>query len=370
MIRFFDMFCGISAFRSAADIVGGFECVAYCDNDPAAITAYRTLYNTEKEVFFDDARTIDTDQVPDIDLLVGGFPCVAFSPAGHRRGFEDERGLLFFELARILEAKHPAFFCFENVPAILNISQGSVFETLLTTIHELGYSCEWAVVDGSAYLPQSRKRVFIVGFIDTRCAGEILPLSLPSKAPVSELTNHHSLGNRVYDAGKAAVTQPASTGGGHGGYYFVDYNPDSQLTDTARCVTARQDSGMSKHRGERSAVFFESDGVYPILNPDRETVRQNGRRYKENGEPAFCCTVVDRHGVIHKGMIRRLLPQESWRLFGYTDAQFEKVAEALNHSDAKLYRLAGNSIMIPILVDILTRIKAVGEKYELFETEG
>ena len=99
----------------------------------------------------------------------------------------------------------------------------------------------------------------------------------------------------------------------------MDYNENSKFTDTARCITARQDSGMSHHKGEHSAVFFEYDGVYPVINPDRETVRQNGPRFRPNGAPSYCLTVVDRHGIFHRGWIRKLHPQECFRLMGFSD---------------------------------------------------
>lgn len=207
------MHCGMSAFRSAAEQIGGFEFVGYCDNDPTVIAAYRTLYDTEGEIYYDNVRTIRTDEIPDFDLLVGGFPCVAFSAAGRRLAFEDERGTLFFELARILEAKRPAFFVFENVPPIQTIQQGKVFTAILSEISRLGYMCEWQCVGGSSYLPQSRKRVFIVGYLDSRCAGEILPLERKSGTPLSELTDSVSQGNRVYDAKGAAITLTQSLAG-------------------------------------------------------------------------------------------------------------------------------------------------------------
>lgn len=147
--------------------------------------------------------------------------------------------------------------------------------------------------------------------------------------------------------------------------YFVDMNADSKITDTARCITARQDSGISKHKGEHSAVFFEYDGVYPVINPDRETIRQNGPRIRPNGAPAHCLTVVDRHGILHNGWIRRLHPQECFRLMGFSDAQFYKLRDELGLSDSKLYKLAGNSIIVPVLTDILSRLKAVNEKYKI-----
>lgn len=359
------MFCGMSAFRSAAEQIGGFEFVGYCDIDPIAVAAYRVLYNTKGEKYYDNARTVKTNEIPDFDLLVGGFPCQPFSSAGAQKCFADERGTLFFELTRILEAKRPAFFVFENVPPIRTIQGGSVFTAILSEISRLGYMCEWQCIDGSAYLPQSRKRVFIVGYIDTRCAGEILPIERKGSTSLSELTDRMPQGKRVYDANGAAITQ-TSTCGGFGsktGLYLVDMNEDSKFTKNVRCITTRQDAGISKRKGEHSAVFVEEEGVYPVINPNREKIRQNGPRVRPDGAPSFCLTVVDRHGIIRKGRIRRLIPQECFRLMGFTDDQFFKIKNELGLSDSKLYKLAGNSIMVPILADILSRIKKVIKEY-------
>ena len=122
---------------------------------------------------------------------------------------------------------------------------------------------------------------------------------------------------------------------------------------------------MSHRKGEHSAVFFEYDGVYPVINPNRETIRQNGPRIRPNGAPAHCLTVVDRHGILHHGWIRRLVPQECFRLMGFSDEQFFKLQKELGLSDSKLYKLVGNCIMVPVLVDILSRLKAVNEKFEI-----
>lgn len=201
--------------------------------------------------------------------------------------------------------------------------------------------------------------MFFVGYLDSRCAGKILPLERKIGKTLSELSDHSPQGKRVYDASGTAITQTASCGGfgGKTGLYLVDYNENSQFTDKARCITARQDSDVSHHKGEHSAVFIEHDGVYPIINPMKEKVRQNGSRIRLDGAPAFCLTIVDRHGIIHNGWIRRLVPQECFRLMGFSDEQFFKLQNGLGMSDSKLYKLAGNSIMVPILADILSRVK-------------
>lgn len=118
-IRFFDMFAGIGGFRSGLEAVGGFECVGYCEIDKYAKQAYEAMYDTEGEVYYRDARSIDPAELPDIDCICGGFPCQSFSIAGKRGGFEDARGTLFFEIARIAAVKRSVFLFLENVPYAL-----------------------------------------------------------------------------------------------------------------------------------------------------------------------------------------------------------------------------------------------------------
>lgn len=110
-IKFFDMFAGIVGFRSGLEAIGGFECVGYCEIDKYAKQAYEAMYDTGGELYFDDARKIVPEQLPDFDLLVGGFPCQSFSIAGARKGFDDTRGTLFFKIARIAAVKKPIERC-------------------------------------------------------------------------------------------------------------------------------------------------------------------------------------------------------------------------------------------------------------------
>ena len=114
MIKFVDMFSGIGGFREGLTRAGGFECVGHCEIDKYANRSYNALFDTKGEWFIEDARKADPSTMPDFQLLCGGFPCQSFSVAGARRGFSDPRGTLFFEIARLVEARHPAYLILEN----------------------------------------------------------------------------------------------------------------------------------------------------------------------------------------------------------------------------------------------------------------
>ena len=181
-IKYFDMFAGIGGFRSGLEAIVGFECVRYCEIDKYAKQAYEAMYDTEGELYFDDARKIVPEQLPDFDLLVGGFPCQSFSIAGARKGFDDTRGTLFFEIARIAAVKKPKYIFLENVPGMLNHDKGRTFETILHTLDELGYDVCWQVLNSKNYaVPQSRNRVYIIGYHRGQCAGEVLSFTQTSE---------------------------------------------------------------------------------------------------------------------------------------------------------------------------------------------
>lgn len=363
-IKFFDMFAGIGGFRSGLEAVGGFKCIGHCETDKYAHQAYCAMYETRGEYYCADARRIEPCRMPDFDLICAGFPCQSFSIAGKRLGFADHtRGTLFFEIARIAEAKRPAYLFMENVPGLLSHDGGRTFETILTALVELGYHIEWCVHNSVHFgIPQQRKRLYIIGYLRAECAGKIFPLSCGHAKTLKELISGPQ-GQRVYEVSGTACTQTACSGGwgGKTGLYFIDMNTEPKITDTARCITARQDSGVSNYRGEHSAVLV-TDEPRAILTPDREKVRQQGRRIKEANEPMFTITAQDRHGVWHKGRIRKLMPIECWRLQGFTDEQFYK-ARKTGLSDGQLYKLAGNAVSVPVVSAIGRKIKALDEQY-------
>ena len=349
--------------------MGGFECIGHCEIDKKANQAYNAIYQPKGEIYFEDATKIDTNDLPDIDLICAGFPCQSFSVAGKRLGFRDDtRGTLFFEVARIAEAKRPPLLLLENVPGLLSHDGGRTLFTIFSTLVELGYDIEWCVHNSAFFgVPQQRRRLYIVGYLGNQCTGELFPLNCGNAEDLKQLIPGPQ-GQRVYDPSGSACTQCAGSGGwgGKTGLYFIDMNPDPVITDHARCITARQDSGISNHRGEHSGVIVVDDEDEPraVLTPDRETVRQQGRRVKEPNEAMFTLTAQDRHGVWHRGRIRKLMPIECWRLQGFTDEQFYK-AQATGLKDGHLYKMAGNAVSVPVISAIGRKLLQLDEIYHL-----
>lgn len=166
-IRYIDLFCGIGGFRIAAEqVFGKFdlenECVFSSDIDIHCRESYFKNFGDYPE---GDITTIDEHDIPDHDVLFAGFPCQPFSIIGKGRGFEDTRGTLFFDIARILKAKRPRAFVLENVKRLVSHEKGQTFSTILKTLNSLGYSVEYKILNALDYgLPQKRERIFIVGY--------------------------------------------------------------------------------------------------------------------------------------------------------------------------------------------------------------
>ena len=413
IIRFFDMFAGIGGFRAGLERAGGFACIGHCEIDKHADRAYSAIHNTkENEVFYEDARTINPRQMPDFDLLCGGFPCQSFSIAGKRRGFDDTRGTLFFEVARLAREKRPPYLLLENVPGLLSHDKGRTFAAILDTLSELRYHVEFQVLNSKDFgVPQSRRRVYIVGYLDSRCAGKILPFRGTNPETLKLLINGRQ-DSRVYDPAGVSKTLLAKSGGAGGrtGLYAVGYNRKNGITkklDTAYTLTAGDFRGLDRSHTQNAVL--ETDGemsACAVLTPEKEKVRQNGRRIKNKEEPMFTLTSQDRHGVLmikeatksgckeaHPGdsvdlgfaaqntrrgrvgskiahtldtgssqgvvtpslRIRRLTPRECFRLQGFSETQIDKLLSV--DSDTQAYKQAGNAVTVNVVHALGLRLK-------------
>ncbi len=155
-------------------------CVGFSEIDKYAIQIYKQHYPNHKN--YGSATEINPEELPNFDMLCGGFPCQAFSIAGKRMGFEDTRGTLFFDIARIAKVKRPRFLFLENVKGLLNHDNGRTFTTILATLDELGYNAEWEVLNSKYFgVPQNRERVFIIGHLRGTSSRQIFPLGKSSR---------------------------------------------------------------------------------------------------------------------------------------------------------------------------------------------
>ena len=160
---FIDLFAGIGGFHQAAAALGG-KCLFASEIDEEAKKAYEANYGMEPH---GDISKIDTADIPDHDVLMAGFPCQPFSIIGNMLGFDDIRGTLFFDIARILEAKTPRIFILENVKQLKGHDKGRTLNVILKTLMNIGYKVDYDILNALDFgLPQKRERVIIVGFLD------------------------------------------------------------------------------------------------------------------------------------------------------------------------------------------------------------
>ena len=160
--KFIDLFCGLGGFRIAFEKYGC-ECVFSSDIDEKVREIYQLNFGEEPA---GDISKILCENIPDFDILCAGFPCQPFSIAGLRRGFEDSRGTLFFEVARILKEKQPKAFILENVKGLVSHDQGNTLQVIMNTLDELGYDAKYKIMNALDYgIPQNRERWYCVGFL-------------------------------------------------------------------------------------------------------------------------------------------------------------------------------------------------------------
>jgi DNA (cytosine-5)-methyltransferase 1 len=399
-LRFLDLFAGIGGFRLALE-QAGHKCIGFCEIDKFARQTYKANFNTEGEVEWHDITTVtdeDVQQLGSVDIITGGFPCQAFSVAGKRGGFEDTRGTLFFEIARIARILKPRYLLLENVKGLLNHARGETFHTILNTLGELGYWVEWQILNSKDFgVPQNRERVFIVGHFGGKPRREIFPITGTNGQALTELTQGLADAYRVYDPAGVARTLKAEAGGvgAKTGLYAVRslgniypsggqngnvYDPKG-LSPTLRSGQGVKGRGIGSNNSPKIAV--------PVLTPDRLEKQQNGRRFKEPGKGLG--TNQERTGVVELGglytntsndfmrrplkglsrtlkaqkhdaavtdgvRIRRLTPLECFRLQGFPDEFFHR-AKATGVSDSQLYKQAGNAVTVNVVYEIARRFQ-------------
>lgn len=339
-MKFIELFAGIGGFRLGLE-QAGHECVWANEILEKPRKIYARNFGHEPDPR--DIRTVDPADIPDADLLCGGFPCATFSVAGKRSGFstEDTRGTLFFEICRILRDKRIPYVFLENVKGLLNHDGGRTFAVIISSLDELGYDVQWEVVNSQNFgVPQHRERVFIVGHYRGKPRPQIFPLGRGIPQDVLE--------------GKETQEEKRGRVGGNGSDrpFLIPFVTGKvmQTRDVFPTLDGHYWKGIQNNQG-RGAVMQ----VRPVLTPHRETKRQNGRRVKDHNEPAFTLTAQDRHGVIVGERLRRLTPLECERLQGLPDDFTKWYDDGRLVSDNERYERCGRSVTIPVIYEIARR---------------
>ncbi len=304
--NFIDLFSGMGGFRIAFEKQGG-KCVFSSDIDKYARETYFMNFG---EIPYGDITKIDEKDIPDHDILCAGFPCQAFSIAGKRLGFEDTRGTLFFDVARILKEKKPKAFILENVRGLINHDGGKTLDVILSTLKELGYSYKYALLNAKDYnVPQNRERWYCIG-VRSDLELDINEFTFPEK---KELTN--VLSN------------------------IIEVCEDKEYQVSVRCW-------------ENIGKFVDEKDIKISLNTLAYDIRPS-RCHFVKGDVSNCLTAKMGTGgnnvpvVISQG--RKLTERECLRLMGYPDTYKYK-------KGFQTYKQIGNSVVVPVISEIAEKL--------------
>lgn len=363
-MKFLELCAGIGGFRQALENLGC-ECVGYSEIDKHAIKLYSAWYNDECN--FGDITKIEAEKLPDFELLVGGFPCQAFSVAGKRLGFEDTRGTIFFDFARIMKTKKPKFAIFENVKGLLNHEGGWTFETMLRTLDELGYDAQWGILNTRFHgLPQNRERVYIVANLRERSSTKILFERGNGSADKVERTENGIIGQFYNCKGKTHQDLGVISSEGHSPALLATTHKNPRIIKIGSiggkpCQSDQvySPSGVSVTLSAQNGGKGAMTGLYKIGTIGNDSL--SNRIYSDKGVSATLCAGNNGGGKRMGGLynagdkVRRLTPKECFRLQGFKDEMVE-LGYKLGISDTQLYKMAGNAVSVPVVEWVAQRV--------------
>lgn len=390
-------FTGIGAFEAALRNIGAnFKVVGFSEIDKHAIKSYCAIHNIDESLNYGDISKIEKGKLPDFDILVGGSPCQSFSVAGHRKGFEDTRGTLFFQYIETLKEKQPKYFVFENVKGLINHDKGNTLNVMAQSFSEVGYRIDMELLNSKYFrVPQNRERIYIIGIREDLVENSQWSIDAKNNAVMSKGKRRlNDLDIKTFNFNwpkqneVSTVLREILEEYVDDKYYLSQEKTNSlveqlenqknmNMPSTEPVMLGHVDlkghdaikrvyssSGISPTLttmggGHREPKFAVEKKVRAVLTPDREEKRQNERRFKEDGEASFTVNTIDIHGDAignyPKYRIRKLTPLECWRLQAFDDEDFEKAMVA-GISSSQLYKQAGNSITVTVLEEIFKEL--------------
>lgn len=358
-LRVVSLFSGIGGFEEGLNLSGlPFKVVFASEIDKFAQQSYGA--NFDSSVMVGDITKISETEIPDHDLLVGGFPCQAFSIAGQRKGFEDTRGTLFFDVLRILKKKKPKYFLLENVKNLISHDNGNTFEVILSSLKDLGYVLDFTVLNSKDFgVPQSRERTFICGilggkpepFETDKWSSKIGKLKQKlNKVKLSELGQPQFPSFNVFNSLNVVdkdvvledilgtsieepyyqITKPSDV------HYLKEF--DFSLTlPRSNCILRIDMLPREIHKNlEQHRRFHSVKGLAPTITARHESPR---------------ILVSDAFGL----RVRKLTEVECFLAQGYP-LNFVKNIQECGTSRNQMYKQAGNSVSPPVIAAILKEL--------------
>ena len=370
IVRVATMFSGIGAVEHAFQRLKLKHKIVFAgDIDDKCKQSYFANYQINPEDWFDDARTFDATKYNDkVDLLVGGAPCQAFSMVGRRLGFEDARGTLFYEFARVIKETQPKVFIFENVKGLISHDKGRTWQVIYDIFKELGYQVYYRVLNSKDYgIPQHRERLFCIGFKEPTSFEYPAPIPLEYRMYdfledfvdtkyflrekgvkfVTSHKNHIKCYTQIN--GDIALCQKRNQQfNWHGDFVFHPITTDEEIKDDFdEFIFDVKDVEEKYYLSEKVAKYVLCPGTKNFktrIETDLDVARpllQSMHKMHRAG--------VDNY-VTHKGRIRKLTPRECHRLMGFKDSYKIVV------SDTSAYQQAGNSIVVDVLIALLKQM--------------
>lgn len=367
IINVLSLFSGIGAFESALRRGGyDFRVINYCEIDPYAAKAYSQIHGISEDYNLHDVRQVNTLLMDNVNLMTWGWPCQDISCAGKQRGFKDTDGNLtrsglFFQGLRILTELQPEYAIAENVKALTGKKFTAEFETVLTSLDKAGYNNYWKVLNAKDFgVPQNRERVFIVSIrkdIDkgTFTFPEKQPLTLRVKDLLEPVVDEkYYLKSQKADDLIRQILAKTDIGGG---IAVVDSTiNDPNVKDVSNCIKARYDAGIENQRSVGTAVIEPKIKRLGNLYDENAGGARAGNTYDPDGLAPALQTAQggNRQPLMYEDYrIRKLTPKECFRLMGFTDEEFERIQGI---SNTQLYKMAGNSICVPVLEAIFRNL--------------
>ena len=334
-IKVLSLFSGIGSFEKALKNLNiDFELVNYCEIDKFASYAYSILHKVDEKLNLGDISKVDVEKLNDFDLLTYGFPCQDISLAGKRRGIikgETRSGLLF-EALKIIEEKKPSYAIAENVKNLTSKMFVNDLKNMVQELDDMGYNSYWKILNSKDYRSaQSRERVFVVSIRKDVDNGTFeFPESMNTHIPLSEITE------KVIDEK----------------YYCKENMPIKKLINNIN----------------RKIVAFKNPSKFGLIKvgdiEKSNMLEMNRRVFSELGASPTLVTSSDSIPKIIHCRIRKLTPLECWRLTGFTTDDYWSVRRALEErfyrnkdkSDSRMYKMAGNSIVVNVVESIFEKL--------------